>query len=48
MLKIWGYVNQREGGITMIIVSACLLGLNTKYDGKTNTHALLQKYSAVR
>lgn len=31
----------------MIIVSACLLGLNTKYDGKTNTDALLQKYSAM-
>ena len=31
----------------MIIVSACLVGLNTKYDGKTNTHALLQKYSAM-
>lgn len=29
----------------MIIVSACLLGLNTKYDGKSNAHALLQKYS---
>ena len=31
----------------MIIVSACLLGLNTKYDGKTNAHALIQKYSAM-
>jgi uncharacterized protein YbbK (DUF523 family) len=31
----------------MIIVSACLLGLNTKYDGKTNAYALLQKYSAL-
>lgn len=31
----------------MIIVSACLLGLNTKYDGKTNEHALLQKYTAM-
>ncbi|HEY8909936.1 MAG TPA: DUF523 domain-containing protein [Desulfosporosinus sp.] len=30
----------------MIIVSACLLGLNTKYDGTTNAHALLQKYCA--
>ena len=30
----------------MIIVSACLLGLNTKYDGATNVHTLLQKYSA--
>ncbi|HBW38648.1 DUF523 domain-containing protein [Desulfosporosinus sp. BICA1-9] len=29
----------------MIIVSACLLGLNTKYDGKAHTHAMLQKYS---
>ena len=31
----------------MIIVSACLLGLNTKYDGTTNTHPLLQKYSSA-
>ena len=31
----------------MIIVSACLLGLNTKYDGKANAHALLQKYCAM-
>lgn len=31
----------------MIIVSACLLGLNTKYDGTTNVHALLQDYSAM-
>ena len=30
----------------MIIVSACL-GLNTKYDGTTNAHALIQKYSAL-
>lgn len=30
----------------MIIVSACLLGLNTKYDGTTNAHALIQKYSS--
>lgn len=30
----------------MIIVSACLLGLNSKYDGKSNDHALLQKYSS--
>ncbi len=30
----------------MIIVSACLLGLNTKYDGKTNAHLLLLKYSS--
>ncbi len=30
----------------MIIVSACLLGLNTKYDGKTNAHALIRKYSS--
>ena len=29
----------------MIIVSACLLGLNTRYDGTTNAHALIQKYS---
>ena len=31
----------------MIIVSACLLGLNTKYDGKTNAHTLIQKYSSL-
>lgn len=31
----------------MIIVSACLLGLNTKYNGKTNAHALIQKYGAM-
>lgn len=31
----------------MIIVSSCLLGLNTKYDGKSNAHALLQKYSSL-
>ncbi|EGW36549.1 DUF523 domain-containing protein [Desulfosporosinus sp. OT] len=30
----------------MIIVSACLFGLNTKYDGKANAHALIQKYSS--
>ena len=30
----------------MIIVSACLLGLNTKYDGTSNAHALLQRYSS--
>ncbi|TGE39013.1 DUF523 domain-containing protein [Desulfosporosinus fructosivorans] len=30
----------------MIIVSACLLGLNTKYDGTTNAQALIQKYSS--
>ena len=31
----------------MIIVSACLLGLNTKYDGNSNAHTLLQKYSST-
>ena len=31
----------------MIIVSACLLGLNAKYDGKSNAHALIQKYSSA-
>ncbi|MDR3600756.1 MAG: DUF523 domain-containing protein [Desulfosporosinus sp.] len=31
----------------MIIVSACLLGLNTKYDGTTNAHTLLQEYSSL-
>ena len=30
----------------MIIVSACLLGLNTKYDGTSNAHALIQKYGS--
>ncbi len=30
----------------MIIVSACLLGLNTKYDGNSNAHTLLQEYSS--
>lgn len=30
----------------MIIVSACLLGLNTKYDGQANAHALIQRYSS--
>lgn len=30
----------------MIIISACLLGLNTKYDGTTNAQALIQKYSS--
>jgi len=29
----------------MILVSACLLGLNAKYDGQSNAHALIQKYS---
>lgn len=31
----------------MILVSACLLGLNTRYDGTSNAHALLQKYSGL-
>jgi len=31
----------------MIIVSACLLGLNAKYDGTTNAHALIRKFSSV-
>ena len=30
----------------MIIVSACLLGLNTKYDGSSNAQVLIQKYSS--
>ena len=30
----------------MILVSACLLGLNTKYNGESNAHPLLQKYSS--
>lgn len=29
----------------MIIVSACLLGLNTTYNGEANATSLLQKYS---
>ena len=29
----------------MILVSACLLGLRTKYDGEANTNELLQTYS---
>ncbi|MBC2722447.1 DUF523 domain-containing protein [Desulfosporosinus sp.] len=28
----------------MILVSACLLGLNTKYNGETNAHSLIQSY----
>lgn len=28
----------------MILVSACLLGLNTKYDGKSNANELIIKY----
>lgn len=28
----------------MILVSACLLGLNTRYDGGENSHPLLKKY----
>ncbi|HZK84558.1 MAG TPA: DUF523 domain-containing protein [Desulfosporosinus sp.] len=31
----------------MIIVSACLLGLNTKYDGTANAYAMIQKYSST-
>lgn len=30
----------------MILVSACLLGYNTKYDGGTNSHPLLLEYAA--
>ena len=30
----------------MILVSACLLGLNTKYNGETNAHSLIRKYSS--
>ena len=29
----------------MILVSACLLGLNTRYDGGNNAHKLLLKYN---
>jgi uncharacterized protein YbbK (DUF523 family) len=35
-----------KGGVQLIIVSACLLGLKTKYDGESNAHALIQKYSS--
>lgn len=35
------------GASWMIIVSACLLGLNAKYDGTTNAHALIRKYSSL-
>ncbi len=31
----------------MILVSACLLGLNTKYDGKANADSLMHKYSPL-
>ena len=31
----------------MILVSACLLGLNTKYNGENNAHSLIQKYSSL-
>lgn len=30
----------------MILVSACLLGFNTKYDGTSNANPLLKKYSS--
>jgi len=35
----------REGE-PMIIVSACLLGIKAKYDGKSNAHALIQEMIA--
>ena len=38
-------MGKKVGGY-MIIVSACLLGLNTKYDGTTNAHTLICKYSS--
>lgn len=31
----------------MILVSACLLGLNTKYNGESNAHALILKYCSL-
>lgn len=31
----------------MILVSACLLGLNARYDGKGSVHPILQKYSRL-
>lgn len=30
----------------MILVSACLLGLDTKYDGNSNAHSLILQYSS--
>ncbi|MDD4600663.1 hypothetical protein SDC9_11328 [bioreactor metagenome] len=30
----------------MILISACLLGLNTKYDGKSNAHEIIMRYSS--
>ena len=31
----------------MILVSACLLGLNTRYDGGSHAHELLMSYSSL-
>ena len=31
----------------MILVSACLLGHNTKYNGGSNDHPLLMKYNEL-
>lgn len=31
----------------MILVSSCLLGLNTKYNGESNAHSLIQNYSSL-
>lgn len=31
----------------MILVSACLLGLNTKYNGESNPHSLIMRYSSL-
>ena len=31
----------------MILVSACLLGHHTKYNGQANSHALLMQYNAL-
>lgn len=36
-------INLREEGL-VILVSACLLGLNTKYNGESNAHSLILKY----
>ncbi|EHQ90777.1 DUF523 domain-containing protein [Desulfosporosinus youngiae] len=31
----------------MILVSSCLLGLNAKYNGESNAHALIQNYTSL-
>jgi len=36
------------GGEIMILVSSCLLGLSTRYDGGNNAHKLLLKYKSLQ